>query len=96
MRSPALPRREPPSPAQAAPGARASEEDLREYLPYLGDMDLSEAQKIELLQALWSIMSACVDLAFGADPVQQALPLPAAGQDTDNSIASPVKSAGRE
>jgi len=96
MRSPPLPRLEPSPLAQAATGARASKEDLREYLPYLGDTNLSENQKIELLQALWSIMSACVDLAFGADPVQQALPLPAAGQDTDDSIASPAKSAGQE
>lgn len=96
MRSPALPRREPPSLAQAATGAGASEEDLREYLAYLDDTNLSEAQKIELLQALWSIMSACVDLAFGADPVQQSLPSSAASQDTDDSIASPAKSTGRE
>lgn len=96
MRSPPLPRLEPSPLAQTATGARASEEDLREYLPYLGDTNLSENQKIELLQALWSIMSACVDLAFGTDPVQQALPLPATGQDTDDSIASPAKSAGRE
>lgn len=89
MCSPPLPRLEPSPLAQAATGARAFE-DLREYLPYLDNTHLSEAQKIELLQALWSIMSACVDLTFGADPVQQALPLP------DDSIASPAKSAGRE
>lgn len=96
MRSPSLPQLAPTPLAQAATDARASKEDLREYLPHLDDTNLSENQKIELLQALWSIMSACVDLAFGADPVQQALPLPAAGQDTADSIASPAKPAGRE
>jgi hypothetical protein len=95
MRSPSLPRLEPSPLAQVATGARASEEDLRVYLPYLNDTNLSEAQKIELLQALWSIMSACVDLAFGADPVQQSLPSSAAGQDTDDPIASPAKSTGQ-
>jgi hypothetical protein len=74
MRSPALPRWKPPSLALAATDARASEEDLREYLPYLGDMHLSEDQKIELLQTLWSILSAFVDQGFGVDSVHLAQP----------------------
>lgn len=75
---------------------RASQEDLREYLAFLDDTNLSEAQKIELLQTLWSIMSAFVDLAFGTDPVQQALPSVATDQDTDDSVVSAVKPAERE
>lgn len=96
MRSPCLPRLELPSLAQAATSSPASQEDLREYLAFLDDTNLSEAQKIELLQTLWSIMSAFVDLAFGTDPVQQALPSITAGQDTDDSIVSAVKPAERE
>lgn len=92
MRSP---RSEPPL-SQATTSNRALQEDLREYLAFLDDTNLSEAQKIELLQTLWSIMSAFVDLAFGMDPVQQALPSVATDQDTDNSIVSAVKPAGRE
>jgi len=72
---------------------RASQEDLSEYLAFLDDTNLSEAQKFELLQTLWSIMSAFVDLAFGTDPVQQALPSIAATQRTDNSIVSAVTPA---
>lgn len=65
-------------------------------LAFLDDTNLSEAQKIELLQTLWSIMSAFVDLAFGTDPVQQALPSITAGQHTDDSIVSSVEPAERE
>lgn len=73
MHSPALPRRKSPSLALAATDARASDEDLREYLPYLGDTHLSEDQKIELLQTLWSIISAFVD-QVGVDSVHLAQP----------------------
>lgn len=96
MRSPRLPRPKPSSLAQAATSDRASQEDLREYLAFLDDTNLSEAQKIELLQTLWSIMSAFVDLAFGTDPVQQVLPSITASQHTDDSIVSAVKPAERE
>jgi hypothetical protein len=41
-------------------------------------------------------MSAFADLAFGTNPVQQALSSVAAGQDTDDSIVSAVKPAERE
>lgn len=95
MRSPRLPRLEPPSISQAAISNRASQEDLREYLAFLDNTNLSETQKTELLQTLWSIMSAFVDLAFGTDPVQQALPSLAAGPDTDDSVCA-VKPAERE
>jgi len=93
MRSPPLPRPEPPL-SQATTSNRASQEDLREYLAFLDDTNLSEAQKIELLQTLWSIMSAFVDLAFGTDPVQQALPsIAAVTQRTDDSVVSAVTPA---
>ena len=93
MRSPTVPRPEPPSLAQAATSKRASQEDLSEYLAFLDDTNLSEAQKLQLLQTLWSIMSAFVDLAFGTDPVQQALPPIAATQRTDDFIVSAVTPA---
>jgi hypothetical protein len=93
MRSPPSTRSKPPALAQATTSGRDSQEDLREYLAFLDDTNLSEAQKIELLQTLWSIMSAFVDLAFGTDPVQQALPSIAATQRTDDSIVSAVTPA---
>ena len=66
-----------------------------EYLAFLDDTNLSEAQKIELLQTLWSIMSAFVDLAFGTDPVQQTLPSLAADQH-DGPTGSVATLAERE
>lgn len=74
MRSPSPPRLEPSPLAQAATGGRASEEDLREYLPYLDDTNFSEDQKLELLQTLRSILSAFVDQGFGVDSVHLARP----------------------
>lgn len=67
MRSPSSPRLEPSSLAQAAT-------DAREYLPYLADTNLSEDQKLELLQTLRSILSAFVDQGFGVDSVLLARP----------------------
>lgn len=46
--------------------------DLEKYRHYLEDEDLSEKQKLELLHALWMIMTSFVDLGFSIHPVQQA------------------------
>ena len=48
----------------------ASGADLSEFAPYLDGFDLTEAQQQELLQALWSIMSAFADFGFGIEPTQ--------------------------
>jgi hypothetical protein len=45
----------------------APELDAAEYLPEMAEFDLTEAQKIELLQTLWSIMRSFVELGFQAD-----------------------------
>ncbi len=82
MRSPRVSRPKSPAVAHTDTSACASQDDLREYLVHLDGMNLSEAQKIELLQTLWPIMSAFVDLAFDTDRVQQALPS-AVACDTD-------------
>jgi hypothetical protein len=44
------------------------------YLPMIDDLDCSEAQKIEFLEALWSIMTSFVALGFGVDSVQLLFP----------------------
>lgn len=46
--------------------------DYDKYADFLADADLSEAQKLELLQAIWNIMSEFVMLGFGIHPIQQA------------------------
>ena len=90
-----MPQSDFPSLVHAVKHARASQEDLREYLVHLDHTQLSEAQKLEVLQALWSIMSTLVDLAFGTDPVQQALS-DQVRPGPPNAIDSAVKPAGRE
>lgn len=46
--------------------------DVEKYEHLLDDSDLSETQKREVLEALWAIIVAFVDLGFGVHPVQQA------------------------
>lgn len=48
------------------------EVDFEKYAHFLEDSDLTEDQKRELLQAIWTIIIGFVDLGFGVHPVQQA------------------------
>ena len=57
--------------AAAGPTASRLAFDKEKYLPELEGTDLSEEQKIEMLQALWSIIEAFVDLGFGANSIHQ-------------------------
>lgn len=47
--------------------------DVDYYQSFLDDTNISEDKKRELIQTLWDIMSAFVDLGFGIHPVQQAM-----------------------
>lgn len=62
---------------------------------YLEHTNLSEAQKIELLRTLWSIMSAFVDLSFRTDSVQQVPASVCVDLDTDGPMMSAVEPAER-
>lgn len=44
--------------------------DIKKYQSHVEDFDLTEEQKIELLQTLWTIMETFVDIGFGVDAVQ--------------------------
>ena len=46
--------------------------DVALYEHMLADSDLTDGQKQEFLQELWSIIVAFVDLGFGVHPLQQA------------------------
>lgn len=46
--------------------------DWRDWLPYFEDQDNPEAQKRELIETLWQIIVAFVDLGFDLNPHQQA------------------------
>lgn len=47
--------------------------DAQRYLGHLDAFDLSDAEKVELLQTLWTILRAFVDLGFNADACGQLL-----------------------
>ncbi|WP_342075597.1 hypothetical protein [Yoonia sp. SS1-5] len=57
--------------------------DVAKYQAYLDDPALTDAQKEEIISALWSIMTAFVDLGFGVHPVQQAIDQEACGHLTE-------------
>ncbi len=59
--------------ANTAPGTALSI-DWELYGSYLDESDLSEQQKREFIQTLWSIVVSFVDLGFGIHPLQQARP----------------------
>lgn len=47
------------------------EVDFEKYQHFLDDSDLSDAQKREFLETIWSILLNFVDLDFGIHPMQQ-------------------------
>lgn len=49
----------------------ALELDTSKYLPDVEDFDMTEAQKIELLETLWEIMRAFVELGFDVNICEQ-------------------------
>ena len=59
-----------------------------DYIDRLGAFDMSEAQKVELLQTLWNIMATLVDIGFGVDTVQYLLPdiFEKSSQDSGNLL----------
>ncbi|MBM9593945.1 hypothetical protein [Roseitranquillus sediminis] len=57
--------------AVAAKPRPSVEIDTAKYQKYLDDPSLSEDQKEEIIQALWLIITAFVDLGFGVHPAQQ-------------------------
>ena len=60
--------------------------DVEKYQAYLDGSGLSDAQKEEFLQSLWTIIVSFVELGFGVHPLQEVC-----GQnlETDTSSESP-------
>jgi len=44
--------------------------DVKKYLPFLEELELSRERKEEIIRTVWGIMESQVDLAFGIHPVQ--------------------------
>ncbi|MBO6815723.1 MAG: hypothetical protein JJ891_12735 [Rhizobiaceae bacterium] len=59
--------------------------DWNLYSDMLAESDLSDDEKKEFIETLWSIVVAFVDLGFGVHPVQQATP-ECSGQDADIAL----------
>ena len=55
--------------------------DLDHYQSYLDDPALTPDQKEDIVVALWTIISAFVELGFGVHPVQQACGKPETALD---------------
>ena len=45
--------------------------DVEKYRSYLDGSDMSDAQKEEFLQSLWSIIVSFVELGYGVHPLQE-------------------------
>lgn len=61
-------------PVEDRAGAGTLPLDVAKYREHVDDLDLTEAQKAELLRTLWWIMATFVDLGFRVDSVQVLLP----------------------
>jgi hypothetical protein len=59
--------------------------DVALYESYLADSGMTEDQKREFLELLWSIIVGFVDLGFAIDPVQQAVGADCGGQNSETS-----------
>ena len=58
--------------------------DIQKYQSLLDESGMSDAQKEEFLQALWSIVVTFVELGFGVHPLQEVC-----GKDSGESSARP-------
>ena len=45
--------------------------DTEKYMPLLDRLEMSEAQKTEVMHTVWGIMQSYVDHAFGLHPVER-------------------------
>jgi hypothetical protein len=63
--------------------------DVKKYESWLDDPDLSEEQKEEFLQALWSIVVTFVELGFGVHPLQEVC-----GQNSESASQRPKEVFG--
>lgn len=79
--------------------------DTAKYQAYLDDPSLSEVQKEEIVEALWSIIVAFVDLGFCVHPLQEVLGEKACGKlaatldvqgDKDSNESKPVDTVSKE
>lgn len=74
----------------------APELDPARYADHLNDFEMSEAQKLELLQALWSIMRSFVEMGLDAKNCGQlAVDLLLASPERDPGVDSIPDESGK-
>ena len=86
-----------PNTRQPASGMPSLTIDWEAYKPFLDSSDLSDAQKRELIETLWSIVVACVDLGFELrDPDQVCVSQKpeCGGQNPESGIILPASVLG--
>jgi hypothetical protein len=54
------------------PPTLAIQFDAQEFAHFLAESDLTEAQKLEYIQTIWTIALQFIDMGFGIHPLQQA------------------------
>lgn len=81
----------PDAPAPDAPAKSVLKLDFEKYEPLLADETIPEAQKRELIETLWSIITQFVAMGFEIHPVQAVQE--ACGQPTNTSDQSALSSA---
>ncbi len=87
MKKDKIPIHEERAPSGALSSHKALTLDSSLYEKYLEESDLSEEQKQEFLETLWSIIVGFVDLGFEVHPVQQATSK-SCGQENTKGIFS--------
>ncbi len=60
--------------------------DIKKYLHYLDGLDLSPAQKEEVIRTVWGFMESSADQVFGQHPVQQCRE-----SDSHKTLQSPAQ-----
>ncbi len=58
--------------------------DVEKYQSFLDESDLTDEQKEEFLNAIWSIVVSFVELGFGVHPLQEVC-----GQNSEDSSQRP-------
>ena len=64
--------------------------DYEKYRPLVAEFDLTDEQKDELIDTVWSMMKSFVDASVGDDPLQLAVDQAErdAGRDSTNKVGS--------
>lgn len=69
---PPIHERDPTRENDSTPGNLTIQFDAREFAHFLADLDLPDAQKLEYIETLWTIILHFIDMGFGIHPIQQA------------------------